>query len=523
MKRIFYYSGYRLTIFHWKNEKCIASFSFNPGEDGLDKFTAYLKATVNTPVRILVDLIEEDFIYESIPHVGSVDRKSIISRLVERQYRNSLDFYHYKILQREKTGRRDDKIIYSVLSNPSILEPWLRVMKNSDIAISGIWSLPLLSDKLAFYIDNKSANILIVSQQVPSNLRQTLIKNGRFESSRSAVVNLQDASIGEYISNEVEQTIRFLSNQRHIGFDEKIEVHIICRESDIKKIKDHCESSVLLSFHYHSLLDMEKRLNCHTQAATYSNGIYSYICSRIKLPVGHYGNKDIFSAYYQHLLSNTMYGASILLFIISCIISLSYLSESYLFDKEVISMNNYTRSINSNYNKKLSSIEHKLKRAQAIQSSVLLANKIQSSKNISPQNFMVDVSRILSRSVMHDTEISGIYWQLNQADDFKAKNKRIHFIDYSNNKPINQLAKITGKIDLSTINIKQAVDKTNAISDAFKKNKLIQKIRLNRMPVDTRSQSSIENEKSHSNQSNNNSNKTNGQFEIEFIMKGRKS
>lgn len=222
MKRIFYYSGYRLTVFHWQNNECIATYAFNPGEEGIDKFQTYLKATANTPVRILVDLIEEDFKKETIPHVGAADRKAIVRRLIDRQYRKSKDYVQYKVLEREKTGRKDDVLLYSVLSNPEILEPWLKPMQATGTAISGIWSLPLLSPKLFKKLNTQAKNVLLVSQQVPSNLRQTFIRNGRFESSRSAVVNLDDAPIGEYISSEVEQTIRFLSNQRHIGFDEKL-------------------------------------------------------------------------------------------------------------------------------------------------------------------------------------------------------------------------------------------------------------------------------------------------------------
>ena len=237
MKRIFYYSGYRLTVFHWHNEKCLATHVFNPGEEGLEKFKTYLRATVNTPVRILVDLIEEDFKKETIPHVGAADRKSIVNRLIERHYRKSKDFVHYNVVDREKSGRKDDVIIYSVLSNPEILEPWLQPMREAGTSISGIWSLPLLSPYLFKKLGTKSKSVLVVSQQVPSNLRQTFVKNGQFESSRSAVVNLEDATIGEYIATEVEQTIRFLSNQRQIGFDEKIEIHVICRAADLTDIQ----------------------------------------------------------------------------------------------------------------------------------------------------------------------------------------------------------------------------------------------------------------------------------------------
>jgi len=61
MKRIFYFSNFQLTIFHWQRKKCIARYTFNSSQQGLEKFKTYLLETNNAPVRILLDLIEEDF------------------------------------------------------------------------------------------------------------------------------------------------------------------------------------------------------------------------------------------------------------------------------------------------------------------------------------------------------------------------------------------------------------------------------------------------------------------------------
>ncbi|HED33239.1 MAG TPA: hypothetical protein ENJ08_03345 [Gammaproteobacteria bacterium] len=528
MKRILYFSGYSVTIFHWENEKCIAIFTFFPDEDGFDKFSTYLKSSINTPIRMLVDLIEEDFNKQSIPHVSAADRKSIVSRIINRQYRKSRDYFYYRVTGREKTGRRDDKLLFCVLSNPDIFSPWLDILKKSNTSVSGIWSLPLLSQSIYPHLHSSSRSVLLVSQQVPGNLRQTLFIGGSFEHSRSSVVSSGDTETGEYIAVEVEQTIRFLSNQHHIGFDEKIEIHIISDIKNIKKIKSKCKDTNLLTFIYHSHDDIKSRLKCSVISSDnkpdYSGSIFSYICASLKLPIGHYGNAEIFSVYYQQVFSYVVKTASAFSLVMSLLFSFSYISESYIFDNEALTLNGQAQAINKDYEKKLSSLESRLKLTKAMQSSVLLTEKIRSLKSVSPQNFMVDVSRILTRSGMNDTEISKLSWQQYQLDDFQAENSKVkNHIDYADKVPVRHHAVISGFMQVSKISLKKSVDKVNAIAEAFRNNQLIYRLRLNKLPVDVRSKSSIENEASSSSGGISRKDNMKGQFEIELLMDARKS
>lgn len=526
MKRIFYYSGYRLTVFHWQNNECIASYAFTPDDDGLEKFQTYLRATANTPVRILVDLIEEDFKKENIPHVGAADRKAIISRIIDRQYRKNTDFATFKVVDREKTGRKDDVILYSVLSNPEILDTWLTPIKEAGTAISGIWSLPLLTPKLFNKLKINTSNVLLVSQQVPSNLRQTFIKNGKFESSRSAVVNLEDASIGEFISTEVEQTVRFLSNQRHLGFDEKIEIHVMCRKADIAEIQTKCIDSTLRVFHYHELKELEEALDCNIQSAEYTNGIYSYVCAKQIIPIGDYGNKSTFINYYEQLTSKALYAVSALLLLAATILSFSYISESVVLDDEAVTLRKQAEVISINYQKKLASMEFKLKLAESMQSSVLLAENIKSNRTVSPLNFMTFISRTLARSGLQDTEITGLSWKQNQGlkiPVINTRNIKKQTIDYGKASPINQIAIISGYIHVSKYGLKETVHKVNSLAKTLQDHKLIIKTNIKRMPVDTRPESSIDLEANKSEKSGDATDREQGRFEIELLMLGSQS
>ncbi len=524
MKRIFYYSGYRLTVFHWEQDECIASFAFNPGEEGIDKFRTYLRATSNAPVRLLVDLIEEDFNKETIPHVGAGDRKSIVTRLIDRHYRKSHDYFQYRVIGREDSGRKDDILQYSVLSNPEILEPWLKPLHEEGTAVCGIWSLPLLTSKLYKHLDCYTTNVLVVSQQVPSNLRQTFLKNGHFESSRSAVVNLDEATIGEYISTETEQTIRFLSNQRHIGFDEKIEVHVICRRKDIDEIQSRCHDSLLRTFKYHELEEFQDTLGCTTQDSEYCNSIYSYLCSKLRLPVGHYGSRHIFQKYYEQLASIGLYAASILLFLFTLVSSFSFYSESNILENEISILETQTRAINRDYQKTLSHLTTNLQKSEMMQSAVLFYEKVRDYRNVSPQALMNRISRSLSNIDMSNTTISTFSWRQKQQTKVipGIPVQASKGIDYASTTPIVHDATIGGQIDTSSVSIKQTVNLAHSILNSLKATENIQTLDVLHMPIDVRPESHLENE--HGFEMNTPpSRKDTGKFEFRIVMKDRSS
>lgn len=520
MDRIFYYSGYRLTVFHWVNGKYMDSYAFNPVEEGFAEFSAYLQSAENTPIRLLVDVIEEDFKKEKIPHVSSKDQKAILKRIIERQYRNSVEFYHSVITGRDTTGRRDDNVFYSVLTNPKMLDPWLDLINQADVPISGIWSLPLLSHELIEKLEIKDANVLLVSQQVPSNLRQSFFKNGKFQISRSAVVNLEEIPLGQYIREEVEQTTRFLSNQRYIGFDERLTVHIVSDNRDINGIQEYCEDTPLRSFHYIGLRDVQEKLGTEDLKKHYCNGVYAYLCKKKLLPIGHYGPASLFAKYYRYVASKALIASSILMLVASTLVMLSFVSDAKIMKEETKLLQEYTQVIESNYVRELQKLEPKLKLANSMKSAVMLADNVLKARVISPQKFMVDVSNILTLAGMQDTRITNIEWKSTQNNDFKVQGVRnIEPIYYGTDQEIKHMSVIRGFINLGQAGLKQTVDKANSIIQAFKKNKLVEQVEVVRMPLDVRPDSTIENDQGASvYKSSEMSNR--GQFEIKVLMRG---
>jgi len=80
MKRILYFTGYRMVAQEWQGSKLESSVYFEPDEQGLDLFNAYLRSFRHEPVRLLVDLIEEEFRSIKIPLLRGSDRKAMLDR-----------------------------------------------------------------------------------------------------------------------------------------------------------------------------------------------------------------------------------------------------------------------------------------------------------------------------------------------------------------------------------------------------------------------------------------------------------
>lgn len=519
MNRVFYYSGYRLTVFHWVNGKYVDSYGFNPDKEGFAEFQTYLQSTEKRPIKLLVDVIEEDFRREKIPHVGAKDRSAIINRMIDRQYRNSAGFVYYEITSREKSGRRDDNVLYSVLTNPNMLNPWIKLIEEAEVPIIGIWSLPMLSHELIVPLAIKDKNVLLVSQQVPSNLRQSFFKNGKFQISRSAVVNLEEIPLGQYIAEEVEQTTRFLSNQRYIGFDEILTVHVVCDSRDISEIQEYCEDTVIRTFHYHGLRDVQEKIGDTDLTKHYCNGIYAYLCNKRIIPKGHYGPRSLFTRYYRYLGSRAMIAASILLLLGSVIKLLSDVSDAQIMTEETRILENYTEVIENNYAKELEGLEPQLQQAVVMKSAVSFVDEINRNKNISPQTFMVDISKIITMSGINETRLNEIHWKRSQNYDLKSlAGRESEQISYGSNIEIKHISTIRGVIQDSGSSIKASVKIIESMIDAFKKDKRIEQVDIVQLPLDLRSKANIEKEEGVNVDKASASDR--GQFEIRLLMQG---
>ena len=355
MKRVLYFSGYNLTVFQWQGKDFAGSYTFSQTNEGLQEFSSYLETVMSGTVKLLADIIEEDFIKDTIPHVGITDRRAIATRYINRLYRKSSNYFTSKVVGREAKGRKDDIVLYSVITNPDVFSKWLDVINSKKVALSGIWSLPLISVNIVKKITELKGNLLLVTQQVPSNLRQSFFINGRFEISRNAVINLDDMTLGEFINEEVEQTSRFLANQRYIGFDDVVNIHVICPSYKIDDIKQHCEETPLKVYHYHSMDSVKSLCDCDNIPGEYASSIFAQQCKLSNNFTGHYGPNRFFTYFYQKLIRNSIYAVNAIVIIVSMIVVLNNVIGAQVLKAEAVVLNEQKKDVDKSSRKRAKS------------------------------------------------------------------------------------------------------------------------------------------------------------------------
>ena len=523
MKRIFYFNSNYLTAFHWRGNRFEGCYSFASTGQGLDDFSKYLASIDTGSVKLLADVLEEDFVKESIPHVGYRDRRALTRRYINRQYRKSNDYYTCKVIGREKKGRKDDLVLYSVITNPDIIGKWLNIIQKNNVPISGIWSLPLVSEGILNHVTSDKGNVLLVSQQVATNLRQSFFINGRFEISRNAVINLDDMSLGEYINEEVEQTSRFLANQRYIGFDDIVNIHVICDRNETENIKAFCEDTPLKIFHYHSLDEVKKSCDCVDVTGDLASGLFANQCKLKNDFSGHYGSNKSFQSFHQKILNNGFLAINLTVFLLACTIMLKNVINAQVLKAEAAVLSEQKNKILSTYNQNYLKIENELNHAVAMQSSVMFYDRVDSLKNISPQYFMNKFSDYLHNSGVQTITITDVAWSSRQGDTAVIDNRNIKDeLSLSSNEKIRHFAKIKGYIGTKDDNYDAAVKKVAIFLSALNKHKDIEKLDIIKMPFDIRSQSDLSNSHSYDKDEKKQYLK-HRDFELNMLLKGEGS
>lgn len=331
MRRVLYFTGYRMVAQEWSGHKLISSVYFEPDDQGLDLFSSYLRSFRNEPVRLLVDLIEEEFRQIKIPLLRGSDRKAILERNFTKYFRTSE--YRFAITQAvEKKTRKEEKLLLIGLTNQFLLEPWLKIIDETRTPLSGIISLPLLSENYIKELESEHRAVILVSQQVPSNLRQSVFIDGKLVLSR--LVPIASFYQGDYASDvlrDVESTQRYLISQRLVERSETVGVHILTNKRHFEKLTARCAQESYFDFKIYEINELLEREKIDVEDdQDFSSGLYCYLASK-KLVLNHYARPSERRFFRHHQASLGMRAASIALIALGLGVALTSGVKGFLY------------------------------------------------------------------------------------------------------------------------------------------------------------------------------------------------
>jgi hypothetical protein len=228
---------------HRLGRKVLFSREFSTCTAGRGEFAETLK-TANCPAYLLVDLVEEDFRLETIPHLRGNNLLALLDRKFEQFYPDT-PFRLATLQQRQTHARRDDVMLFSALTNPATILPWLELLTAQKIPLAGIYSVPQIS---GFLLQNHTAaHLLLVTWSKRSGLRQSYFKNQQLQVSRLTPLS-ENTSFANAVLSESARMYQYLLSLNLLATEQSLQVCIIACGENLSVLRSQLPENPSLNY-----------------------------------------------------------------------------------------------------------------------------------------------------------------------------------------------------------------------------------------------------------------------------------
>jgi hypothetical protein len=287
VRTLLFLSAESFQAFVWKGSHLAVARNFTNDSDGREQFSAFLERH-RYPAYMLVDIIEEDFHLETVPHLIGSSRTDLLARKFEQYYR-STPFHQATLLKRQTEGRRDDEYLFSALTNPQRISPWLDSLLAQKIPLAGIFSVPNISPPLLKGIH--AEHVLLLTWEKGAGLRQTYFNNKRLHFSRLIPIN-QGSTFSESVASETPRTQQYLKSLSLPPPGETLEAHLICHPNDMAELQTKLAGESDLVFNFIDIQTFAKQHKCKHEFTDSDATPLLLAILATKPPSSHYANPN---------------------------------------------------------------------------------------------------------------------------------------------------------------------------------------------------------------------------------------
>ena len=246
-RRLIYVCAHRVTAFHWRAGALTEEGSFDATAAGQLQFAGYLAENPKGIFLLLANVSEEGFHIETIPFLRGSDRQAIVARKLGQAFFNATLTAAIS-LGHEKTRRKDERIMLAAFTNNEAFAPWLSAMARAEVALAGLYSLPLLGPTLLRKLGVSDERCLLLTIQDQS-IRQSYVEKGELHFSRLTPLHHNSAAgIAQVFADEALKLQQYLVSQRVIGRKQPITAYLLTHASTRTAIENRCGDSETLSF-----------------------------------------------------------------------------------------------------------------------------------------------------------------------------------------------------------------------------------------------------------------------------------
>jgi hypothetical protein len=328
-RTLLFLSAENFQAYLWNGNGLSFAHEFSNDADGREQFSAFVEQHRN-PTYLLVDIIEEDFHLETIPHLIGPSRSALINRKFEQYYR-STPFRQATLLKRQEEGRRDDEYLFSALTNPQRITPWLDTLLENHVPLAGIYSIPNISAPLLK--DIQSEHLLLLTWERNAGLRQTYFHNKRLHFSRLIPINEKGTLIDAVIS-ETPRTQQYLKSLSLPPPGEVLEVYILCHANEIAQLKTQLSSDGEQHFNYLDISEFALQYKCKQEIEDSDSTPLFLNLLATKPPRAHYANSDHTHFFMLWQLRFVLFGLAIFILLLGFLWSGMAFWQSEQFSSE---------------------------------------------------------------------------------------------------------------------------------------------------------------------------------------------
>lgn len=302
-------SADQATVASWRRRKLAECRRFDNDEQGWAAFSNYLRAARGLPVHVMVDTVDEDFRFETLPHARGGDRLEMVGRKLKQLYRGT-PYYSWSLQERATGKRRDDRYLFVALTNPDLLAPWLRVIESNSLPVAGVYPLSIVSASLVERLRLKQTNLLIVTKN-SAGFRQTFFKDGKFRISRLTPLRESRGTADQYYADEVANTRMYLDALTVTHVDDALTVVIVDQDDSLGGLPEAIERGrPNIRCHLLPKAEVAARLGiAPPDLATSAEALHLHLLG-VQKPALNLAPAGVTHGYRRHLATRLVYGAS---------------------------------------------------------------------------------------------------------------------------------------------------------------------------------------------------------------------
>lgn len=361
---------------------------------GIESFKEYTTANSSAPAFLLVDAIEEDYRFETLPHASGSDRNQMVERKLRQHYRNS-PFSSAQLIGRDSTKRRDDRYLFCALTNPDLITPWLDALTATGHPVGGVFLLPLVMPQLMTALEPKAVNLLAVAA-LDTGIRLAFFREGAFRLSRLSRADTALTGLPKAIFDEISNTRMYLHALRAATLDEPVTVllldHADALESTIQLIRSETPS---LTCRRISGAELAQKLKLsREQIESAPESIYLQLLAT-KVPGSNLALPAITVGYRRLRIRQQVYAASAAVGVLGICWAGYNLEQQYSLDSEREDIVQQTARVNAEYAEVTRQFPSAPTSAENLRRTTELADKLRAAGK-TPEPFYAVLSRALA-------------------------------------------------------------------------------------------------------------------------------